>query len=69
MIIVVGGDSIGFVPLIIPDVYRALFLADTYALQLLLYLSLSVTSEIAPFHKREKLGFGKNRLTEAHTAR
>lgn len=69
MIVVVGVDSIGFVPLIIPDVHRALFQADTYALQLLLYLNLSVTSEIAPFHKREKLEFGGNRLIETHTAR
>lgn len=69
MIIVVGGDRVDFAPLIVPDVRRALFQADTYALQLLPYLSLSVTSEIAPFHEREKLEFGENRLTAAHTAR
>lgn len=67
MIVVVGVESIGFVPLIIPDVRRALFQADT-ALQLLLFLNLSVTSEIAPFHKREKLEFGGNRLIATHTA-
>lgn len=69
MIIVVGGDSIGFVSLIAPDVRRALFQADTYALQLLPYLSPSVTRKMVPFHEREKLEFGENRLTEAHTAR